>query len=211
VRRYTDVVKNALHAPRAWAWPVAILVAFGAAAFVLPGIVGFLLGFVAALLVIDRVLPTTGALHADAERAYSRLARRRQMAQWRRRMRRAPAGDGRLARLAPDFEESAERRNIGVQLVDLASIVGTTEEDKARGFDDCFRPPAWSRGRWQLVWIARGRGTEMPPVSLYRVGDQHYVRDGHHRVSVARALGESRIEADVVVLAPRAGSYAAKR
>jgi hypothetical protein len=204
-------VKDALRTRRAWTWTLAVFVAFGAAAFVLPGIVGFLLGFVAALLVIDRVLPTTGALHADAERAYSRLARRRRADEWRRRMRRAPAGEGRLARLAPDFEESAGRRVVGVQLVELASIVGTTEEDKSRGFDDCFRPPAWSRGRWQLVWIARGRGTEMPPVSLYRVGERHYVRDGHHRVSVARALGESEIEAEVVVLAPRVGGYPEKR
>jgi hypothetical protein len=187
-----------------------VVVAFGAVAFVLHGIVGFLLGFVAALLIIDRLLPTTGVLHADAQRAYGRLARQRRVAEWGRRMRREPAG-GRLARLDAGFEESAERRNLGVQLVELGSIVGTTEEDKARGFDDCFRPPTWSRGRWEIVWIARSRGTELPPISVYRVGEQHYVRDGHHRVSVAQALGESVIEADVVVLAPRAGGYAAKR
>ena len=38
---------------------------------------------------------------------------------------------------------------------------------------------------------------------LYRVEDQHYIRDGHHRVSVARALGESTIDAEVVQLGSR--------
>ena len=35
----------------------------------------------------------------------------------------------------------------------------------------------------------------MPPISVYRVGDMHFVRDGHHRVSVARALGLRVIDA----------------
>ena len=102
---------------------------------------------------------------------------------------------------------------MGVQAIELASIVGTTEEEKAHGFDDCFRPPDWTRGRWELVWMARMRGTELPPISVYRVGAEHYVRDGHHRVSVARALGDALIEAEVVILAarPAAGGYAAKR
>ena len=57
------------------------------------------------------------------------------------------------------------------------------------------------------------RGTELPPISVYRVGAEHDVRDGHHRVSVARALGDVLIEAEVVILAarPAAGGYAAKR
>jgi hypothetical protein len=40
----------------------------------------------------------------------------------------------------------------------------------------------------------------LPPRSVYRVGDRHYVCDGHHRVSVAGALGESTIEAEIVAL-----------
>jgi hypothetical protein len=41
----------------------------------------------------------------------------------------------------------------------------------------------------------------MPPISVYRVGEEHVVRDGHHRVSVARDLGLGAIDADVVELA----------
>ncbi|HEX6698907.1 MAG TPA: hypothetical protein VF080_19005 [Solirubrobacteraceae bacterium] len=206
-------MKRTVRAPRVWAWPLAVLVAFAAVAFVLHGIVGFLLGFVAALVVIDRLLPTTGALLGDAHQAYARQARRRRAAGWRRRLRRAPAGDGHLPRLAGDFEEGAERHALGVQVIEVVSIVGTTEEEKAHGFDDCFRPPDWTRGRWELVWMARTRGMELPPISVYRVGGEHYVRDGHHRVSVARSLGDTRIEADVVALAarPEPGGYPAKR
>jgi hypothetical protein len=40
----------------------------------------------------------------------------------------------------------------------------------------------------------------MPPIDVYRVGDRHFVRDGHHRVSVARSLGATRIDAEVVEL-----------
>ena len=35
----------------------------------------------------------------------------------------------------------------------------------------------------------------LPAISVVQVGDTYYVRDGHHRVSVARLLGEEYIEA----------------
>jgi hypothetical protein len=38
----------------------------------------------------------------------------------------------------------------------------------------------------------------MPPIDVYRIGDLHFVSDGHHRVSVGRALGDPSIEAHVV-------------
>jgi hypothetical protein len=45
----------------------------------------------------------------------------------------------------------------------------------------------------------------MPPVSLYRIGDLHFVRDGHHRVSVARSLGREDIDAYVTEVQTRVG------
>jgi hypothetical protein len=47
------------------------------------------------------------------------------------------------------------------------------------------------------VAAARRRGEALPPIDVYRIGDLHFVQDGHHRVSVARALGEKTIEARV--------------
>ena len=37
----------------------------------------------------------------------------------------------------------------------------------------------------------------MPPIEVYRVGGLHFVKDGHHRVSVAIATGQEMIDADV--------------
>ncbi|MBI5106700.1 MAG: chromosome partitioning protein ParB, partial [Solirubrobacterales bacterium] len=47
------------------------------------------------------------------------------------------------------------------------------------------------------------RGEAMPPIDLYKVGEAYFVRDGHHRVSVARALGENDINARVTEVVTR--------
>jgi hypothetical protein len=46
----------------------------------------------------------------------------------------------------------------------------------------------------------------MPPISVYRVGELHFVRDGHHRVSVARALGRTHIDAYATKVTTRVGA-----
>ena len=48
----------------------------------------------------------------------------------------------------------------------------------------------------------------MPPISVYRIGEVYFVRDGHHRVSVARALGRTDIDAYVVESSPASGPSA---
>jgi hypothetical protein len=167
------------------------------AAIVLGGVAGILLAFLAGLLVADRILDRviggTGFDWLDADRRFQRLRRRRHRA------RGAP-----LAYLADDtgWAAAAPRKRIGVQAIALESIVGTSDRHKADAFDDGFHPPEWSRGRWTQLYLAAQRGAQLPPISVYRVGDEHYVRDGHHRVSVARALGSSQIDADVVELRP---------
>jgi hypothetical protein len=196
------VVRPAREPGHARAWPSVLLGAFALAAFAYGGLPGFLLGFAAALLIIDRTWPIAGLLLTDAQHASARLARERRHAALARWLRRRPADEDQLPCLPDRVETGAQRRALGVQPIAIASIVGTTQADKAKAFDRCFRPPAWSQGRWQMMWIARCRGTPLPPISVYRVGDRHYVRDGHHRVSVARALGESTIDAEVVQLHP---------
>jgi len=192
-------------------WPWVVLAAFAVAALMAGGIVGFILGFVAALLVVDHLWPVTGMMLSDAQTAYARQARRRRLDELSRRVRRRPAHEGRLEHLPPEREAGCERRALGTHSIPLDSIVGTTERDKATAFDDCFRPPAWSRGRWQAMWVARSRGMELAPISVYRVGDRHFVRDGHHRVSVARALEESTIDAEVVELRLLAAGHERER
>ena len=47
------------------------------------------------------------------------------------------------------------------------------------------------------MWLAEHRGTTLPPISVVAVGDEYVLRDGHHRVSVARARGALTIDAMV--------------
>ena len=46
----------------------------------------------------------------------------------------------------------------------------------------------------------------MPPIDVYRIGDMHFVKDGHHRVSVARALGHKDIDAYVTEVLTEVGA-----
>ena len=46
---------------------------------------------------------------------------------------------------------------------------------------------------------AQIQGVPLPTVDLIQVGDRYFVRDGHHRISVARTLGRHFIEAEVTV------------
>lgn len=87
---------------------------------------------------------------------------------------------------------------IGTQTVPIRQIRGS--EMKRDAFDDAFHPlnPA-TRGRWLSIANAWLRGMALPPVNLIRLGDVYFVRDGHHHISVARALGHQEIDAIVTV------------
>jgi hypothetical protein len=87
--------------------------------------------------------------------------------------------------------------DLGVQTIRLDSIVGTVARRRGE-FDRNFKPVSKGvRGRWESIATARRRGQAMPPIDVYRIGELHFVEDGHHRVSVARALGDTHIEARV--------------
>jgi hypothetical protein len=98
------------------------------------------------------------------------------------------------------------QRDLGVQVIPLDSIVGTV--DRGRGeFDRAFRPARSDvRSRWEGIAAARRRGIAMPPIDVYRIGDLHFVVDGHHRVSVARAHGDQVIDAHVVEILTEVGT-----
>jgi hypothetical protein len=154
------------------------------------GVPGFLLAFTAGLLVVDRLLDLAGAKMVSADQAFSKRVRRR--------------GES-LEYLADDtgWAATAPRRRLPVEAIPVDSITGTTDPHKAAAFDRELRPPQWSRERWKQLYVTAQRGAPLPPVSVYRVGDKHYVRDGHHRVSVSRALGAESIDAQVVELGRR--------
>jgi hypothetical protein len=65
-------------------------------------------------------------------------------------------------------------------------------------FDRYFRPTSSRvRPRRERLALAQRRGEPIPPIEVYRVGDQHFVIDGHHRVSIAAATGQQLIDACV--------------
>ena len=106
------------------------------------------------------------------------------------------------------FEEVVEalgvvgREDLGLRIVALDAIVGTV--DRAADYDRGFRPTSPRlRSRWERIAAAQRRGESLPPISLYQVGDLFFVRDGHHRVSVAKSLGRQDIDAYVVEITTR--------
>jgi hypothetical protein len=93
-------------------------------------------------------------------------------------------------------------RRIGLRVIPLDSVVGSV--DRTRDFDRGFRPTsARVRERWERLALAQRRGESVPPIEVYRIGDLHFVQDGHHRVSVAHALGLDVIEAYVTEVRTR--------
>jgi hypothetical protein len=187
--------------------PLILPVLLAAAGVAAGGVPGFLLAFTAALLAVDRGLDRAAGKPVGADDAFARLARERRHAERRG----GPAS--RLDYLPDDrgWAATSQRRRLGVQTIAVDSIIGTADSHKAATFDRDFRPPSWSRGRWTQMWLASRRGTELPPISVYRVGERHFVRDGHHRVSVGRALGATGIEAHVVELQPAVGDLSGRR
>jgi hypothetical protein len=86
----------------------------------------------------------------------------------------------------------------GLKQVAIADICGS--EGRQADFDDRFNPLSDRMcQRWLDVASAIAAGLILPPVELIQVGNHYYVRDGHHRVSVTRAMGETEIQAKVTV------------
>jgi uncharacterized protein DUF4032 len=143
-------------------------------------------------------VPDTGFPAQDAKSDFARARRRRVLARLAHRLRGGPSD----VDLILPFEEVVEalgrrgERHLGLQTIPLDSIVGTV--DRTRGFDRSFRPTSGQvRKRWERIAKAQRQGEAMPPIQVYRIGGMHFVKDGHHRVSVARAQGRRDIEAYV--------------
>jgi hypothetical protein len=87
-------------------------------------------------------------------------------------------------------------RNQGLQVVAIDKIVGSVGRYKE--FDRAFFPRyAYTKERWVSIDKACYRQISLPPVKLIKVGEVYIVRDGNHRISVARARGQEFIDAYV--------------
>jgi hypothetical protein len=140
----------------------------------------------------------------DFDRALLKTSLRRLSA----RLRRSPA-HGRLL----SFDEAKcsltgwSQVYQGMRTIEVQKITGSV--GRYHDFDGSFLPLKVSMGeRWGRVDRAYHRGDELPPVSLYKIGEAYFVRDGNHRVSVARYHGVAAIDAEVVELRGRLRSDA---
>jgi hypothetical protein len=146
----------------------------------------------------------TGFPVADAENDFLRARRRQVLSRLAAWLRRAPDD----VNIMLPFDEVVAalgrlgERRLGLQVITLDSIVGSV--DRSREFDRRFRPTSGQvRERWQRLALAQRRGEPIPPIEVYRVGDMHFVVDGHHRVSVAHALDLKTIDAYVTEVITR--------
>src|SRR5438094_6084329 len=133
--------------------------------------------------------------HADFQRA-RRKAFWRQLGSWLVR-----ADNALLA-----FEEVRKqlrahaRREGGMREVAIDQIVGSV--GRYRDFDRAFLARQLrTRDRWESIDLAHLEGVELPPIELYKIGEIYFVKDGNHRVSVARERGQVFVDARVIEVA----------
>jgi hypothetical protein len=94
--------------------------------------------------------------------------------------------------------EVKTRHYAGVRSVPIELIRGS--EGRSHDFDARFDPiDAQNEDRWIGIATARRLGVVLPPVDLIQVGEDYFVRDGHHRISVANSLGQNEVDANVTV------------
>ncbi|WP_319562272.1 transcriptional regulator [Marispirochaeta sp.] len=87
----------------------------------------------------------------------------------------------------------------GMKTVSLDRIIGS--EGRYKDFNKAFLPRhEHIRNRWQSIDRAHISDVILPPIKLYEIGGVYFVRDGNHRVSVARHQGVYAIDAEVTSL-----------
>jgi hypothetical protein len=140
----------------------------------------------------------TGFPRADVENDFLRVRRRQVLARLAHWLTREPDD----VNLMLPYDEVVGalgfegERGAGLKTIRLDRIVRTV--DSHHDFDRRFRPTSTRvRERWERLALAQRRGASIPPIDVYKVGDMYFVKDGHHRVSIALATGQTTIDAYV--------------
>ncbi|MCS6908552.1 MAG: universal stress protein [Anaerolineales bacterium] len=107
-----------------------------------------------------------------------------------------------------DFEEVRKRLKAqgmierGLRQIPLDAIVGSL--GRYHDFTRDFLPKRdHIKDRWARVRVAFTGLTGIPPIEVYQIGEAYFVKDGNHRVSVARQLGATHIQAYVTEVRTR--------
>ena len=138
------------------------------------------------------------SVEEQVDKDFHRARRKASLRRWRDRLRRDSAHERLLS-----FDEAKgaqvqwSQAYRGMRTVEVEKIAGSV--GRYRDFDGSFLPRKESMGdRWGRIDRAYHRGVELPAVSLYKIGDAYFVRDGNHRVSVAKYHKAAAIDAEVV-------------
>ena len=141
--------------------------------------------------------------HEQSDRDFSRARRRAFLRRIGAYLRRDPGSNQLLS-----FDEvkgalgAISQVYLGLREVPVSKIVGSV--GRHRDFDRAFLPSKPDLGtRWRRIDEIMHKAEELPPVSLYKIGDAYFVQDGNHRVSVARQRGVEMIDAEVIELRSR--------
>jgi hypothetical protein len=137
--------------------------------------------------------PTEYTIRIEAARVFNRLYTRGQFGQlWAKLL-------GRKNNLKPTLSLPVDShhkssRIVSIQIRNIKGSLGRSEY-----FDANFNPlQEDSRSRWSDVYTAFRMSIPLPPVELLQSGEDYIVQDGHHRISVAKALGQEAIDARIV-------------
>jgi hypothetical protein len=143
---------------------------------------------------------STSNLRAQAEKDFA-SARRKALLRRIGAFLRRDRGSNRLL----SFEEAerelgaARQVHLGLRDVPVSKIVGSV--GRYGDFDGAFLPSKGYLGeRWKRIDRMMQRSGWLPPVSLYKIGEDYFVSDGNHRVSVSRYHGVGWIAAQVIEL-----------
>ncbi len=91
------------------------------------------------------------------------------------------------------------QHDLGVRIVALDDIIGSA--GRHRQFDRAFYPlQSHTTQRWLSILKAHLRQISLPPVELVQLDGTYFVMDGHHRLSVARTLGQQFVEAHIIAV-----------
>lgn len=107
----------------------------------------------------------------------------------------------------PSELRRGHQRYLGLQIIPLDKIVGS--EGRSHEFDRAFYPrEGRTRDRWVSIDLAHYADVLLPPIELLKMGEAYFVRDGNHRVSVARSRGQTFIDAQVIeIVGPESGDW----
>jgi hypothetical protein len=145
------------------------------------------------------------SLEEQVDADFTRARRRELLRRIKTRLRRDAASNRVLC--FDDLRKSpgaVGRIHRGLRTVPVAQIGGSV--GRCSEFDRGFMPARVSaEEKWKRIDRAFHRGEELPPVSLYKLGNFYFVLDGHHRVSVASYHGVEWIDAHVTEFGARSG------